>query len=177
MTVVSPLMCAKYLNLLTRIVIHVCYRRDMGSGVSKTAEDAVMKIVDAIQKNDTTALKTTLDRVFNNIAALQEEHSSNIATLQKEHAALQKEHAALQSKVNALKPKKKTDSATVRLTVPSTVADPDVKDSGGRPTLGIKHMTEAGHEDRLDQIQKQAADKADVFDGTAYLAAGVCERG
>ena len=60
----------------------------------------------------------------------------------------------------------------MRLTVPSTVADPDDTDANGQPALGIKHMTKAGHEQRLDRIQKQAADKAGVFAGTAYLAAG-----
>ena len=122
--------------------------------MSKTAEDVVIKIVEAIETNDTAALKTTLNLVFGNIAALQ------------------KEHSALKAELNELKKQKQSDYVTVRLTVPSTVADPALKDAKGQPTLGIKHMTTAGHEERLDQIQKQAADKAGVFDGTAYLAAG-----
>ena len=124
----------------------------MGSGVSKAAEDVVIKIVDAIQNSDTAALKTTLNSVFSNMTAFRKEH----AALQKEHAALQKDHAVLKAELNELKKKtnKQSDSATVRLTVPSTVADPDDKDANGQAALGIKHMTTVGHEERLDQIQK-----------------------
>ena len=110
----------------------------MGSGVSKTAEDVVIQIVEAIQTNDTTALKTTLNHVFGNIAALQ------------------KEHTALKAELDELKKQKQSDTATVRLTVPSTVEHPDLKDDQGRPALGIKTLTEKEHEERLDQIQKQA---------------------
>ena len=133
----------------------------MGSGASTAAEDIVAKIVNAIQKNDGSALKTTLNVVFNNVLNMQKEH----AALKEEHDALKKRHAALAQKLQS-------DTATVRLTVPSTVADPAITNAKGEATLGIKHMTTAEHDERLDWIQKQAADNAGVFAGTAYRIPG-----
>ena len=133
--------------------------------MSTAAEDVVIKIVDAIKSNDTAALQTTLNSVFSSIAALQEEHTASIA-------ALQEEHTALKAELNQLKKQQQPDVATVRLTVPSTVADQDLTDAKGQAALGVKHMTDAGHDARLHQLQEQAADQAGVFDGTAYLAAG-----
>ena len=74
--------------------------------------------------------------------------------------------------ITQLQEAKKSNYATVRLTVPSTVADPAITNAKGEATLGIKHMTTAEHDERLDWIQKQAADNAGVFAGTAYRAAG-----
>ena len=140
----------------------------MGSGASTAAEDIVAKIVNAIQKNDGSALKTTLNVVFNNVSNMQKEH----ATLKEEHAVLQVDHTAVKEQLENLRQKLQSDTATVRLTVPSTVADPAIKNAKGEATLGIKHMTTAEHDERLDWIQKQAADNAGVFAGTAYRAAG-----
>ncbi len=147
----------------------------MGSGASTAAEDIVAKIVDAIQKNDGSALKTTLDVVFNNVSNIQKEHAAlkeAHTALQEEHTALQEDHTAVKEELQKIQQKLQSDTATVRLTVPSTVADPAIKNAKGEATLGIKHMTTAEHDERLDWIQKQAADNAGVFAGTAYRAAG-----
>ena len=140
----------------------------MGSGASTAAEDIVAKIVNAIQKNDGSALKTTLNVVFNNVLNMQKEH----AALKEEHGALKEEHDALKKRHAALAQKLQSDTATVRLTVPSTVADPAITNAKGEATLGIKHMTTEEHDERLDWIQKQAADNAGVFAGTAYRIPG-----
>ena len=61
---------------------------------------------------------------------------------------------------------------TVRLTVPGTEANEQVRTQEDKATLGVKLMSEERQKERLAKLQRKAAEVAGVYNGTTYLGAG-----